>query len=120
MPRPTAAQLAYGSATIVCSALVMLLLSGTTTGVGAALVGVAALALGLLVAVILPLPGRGKVRPPRSPGASRAQGTSRSTSPGASRTGHSGTAEATAHLPGRRPAPSGGEARIGRPQSLRR
>ncbi|MEW1722750.1 hypothetical protein [Streptomyces sp. NPDC093109] len=59
MPRPTAAQLAYGSATIICSTLAMLLLSGTTTGVGAALIGVAALALGLLVAVTLPLPHGG-------------------------------------------------------------
>ncbi|RDG36512.1 hypothetical protein [Streptomyces corynorhini] len=116
MPRPTAAQLAYGSATIVCSAIVMLLLSGTTTGVGAALVGVAALALGLIVAVILPLPGRGKTRPPRSQGASRAQGTSQ----GASPTGRNGTAEATAHLPGRGPSPAGSETRIGRPHSVRR
>ncbi|MFE3599373.1 hypothetical protein [Streptomyces sp. NPDC059142] len=56
MPRPTAAQLAYGSATIVCSTLAMLLLSGTSTGIGVAVIGVAALGLGLLVAMTVPLP----------------------------------------------------------------
>ncbi|MFF5568973.1 hypothetical protein ACFY7Z_21650 [Streptomyces sp. NPDC012623] len=116
MPRPTAAQLAYGSATIVCSALVMLLLSGTTTGVGAALVGVAALALGLLVAVVLPLPGRGGARAPRGHGASPARRTSGGTAPGASRTGRTGMSNA----PGRPPSAAADQARIGRPQSLRR
>ncbi|MGA4954919.1 hypothetical protein [Streptomyces lavendulocolor] len=56
MPRPTAAQLAYGSATVVFATVAMLLLSGTTTAVGVALIGLAALALGLLVAVTLPVP----------------------------------------------------------------
>ncbi|MFE4373573.1 hypothetical protein ACFRMN_36110 [Streptomyces sp. NPDC056835] len=58
MPRPTAAQLAYGTATVVCSTLVMLLLSGTTAGLGIAVIGLAALSLGLLVAVTLPANGR--------------------------------------------------------------
>lgn len=60
MPRPTAAQLAYGSATVVISTVAMLLLSRTTTGIGVAVIGVAALALGLLVAVTVPLPARAK------------------------------------------------------------
>ncbi|MFK8846908.1 hypothetical protein [Streptomyces sp. Ac-502] len=57
MPRPTAAQLAYGSATVVFSTLALLLLSQTRTGVGIAVIAVAALALGLLVALTAPLPG---------------------------------------------------------------
>lgn len=56
MPRPTAAQFAYGSATVVATTLALLLLFRTESGVGVAAVGVAALALGLLVAVRLPLP----------------------------------------------------------------
>ncbi|MEU3185900.1 hypothetical protein ABZ707_17105 [Streptomyces sp. NPDC006923] len=58
MPRPTSAQLAYGSATVVCSTLAMLLLSRTTSGIGVAVIGIAALALGLLVALTVPRPGR--------------------------------------------------------------
>ncbi|MBM7438829.1 hypothetical protein [Streptomyces sp. HB132] len=54
MPRPTAAQFSYGSATVVFSALAMLLLFRTESGIGVALVGTAALALGLLVAMALP------------------------------------------------------------------
>ncbi|GAB2846379.1 hypothetical protein GCM10027074_11620 [Streptomyces deserti] len=56
MPRPTVAQLAYGSCTVIFSALAMLLLSQTSSGVGIALVALAALALGLLVALTVPLP----------------------------------------------------------------
>ncbi|MEV7077119.1 hypothetical protein AB0N88_00980 [Streptomyces sp. NPDC093516] len=58
MPRPTAAQLAYGSCTVILSTLAMLLLSQTSSGPGIALIAVAALALGLLVAMTVPLPGR--------------------------------------------------------------
>ncbi|MFD5870445.1 hypothetical protein [Streptomyces sp. NPDC060322] len=54
MPRPTAAQILYGSATVVFSALAMLLLFRTESGIGVAVVGTAALVLGLLVAVALP------------------------------------------------------------------
>jgi hypothetical protein len=70
MPRPTAAQLAYGSATVVFATVAMLLLSGTTTAVGVALIGLAALALGLLVAVTLPVPAarrRSTYTPARPP-----------------------------------------------------
>ncbi|MEU6913117.1 hypothetical protein ACFY78_32840 [Streptomyces olindensis] len=58
MPRPTAAQLAYGSCTVIFSTLAMLLLSQTSSGVGIAIITVAALALGLLVAMTVPLPGK--------------------------------------------------------------
>ncbi|MET8112627.1 hypothetical protein [Streptomyces prasinus] len=60
MPRPTVAQFAYGSCTVVFSAFALLLLSGTSSGAGIALVVVAALALGLLVAMTAP---RSKSRP---------------------------------------------------------
>ncbi|MFJ5549745.1 hypothetical protein [Streptomyces sp. NPDC093225] len=58
MPRPTAAQLAYGSATVIASTLAMLLLSQTSTGLGVAIISAAALLLGLLVALTVPLPRR--------------------------------------------------------------
>ncbi|MDG9704264.1 hypothetical protein [Streptomyces sp. DH37] len=54
MPRPNPAQLAYGSATVILSALVMLLVSQARSGAGVAVVACAALALGLLVAVKAP------------------------------------------------------------------
>ncbi|MDO0927509.1 hypothetical protein QQY24_19590 [Streptomyces sp. TG1A-8] len=56
MPRPTAAQLAYGSCTVILSTLAMLLLSRTGSGLGVAVIALAALALGLLVAMTAPLP----------------------------------------------------------------
>jgi hydrogenase/urease accessory protein HupE len=56
MPRPTAAQLLYGSITVVFSALAMLLLSQTSSTVGTAVIAVSALALGLLVAMTVPQP----------------------------------------------------------------
>ncbi|MGW7197176.1 hypothetical protein [Streptomyces chryseus] len=54
MPRPTAAQFAYGSATVVFSTIAMLLLSGTAAGIGVAVIALAALALGLLVSLTVP------------------------------------------------------------------
>lgn len=57
MPRPTVAQLVYGSCTVIFSTFAMLLLSGASSGVGVAIVAVSALALGLLVAMAVPLPG---------------------------------------------------------------
>ncbi len=56
MPRPTVAQLTYGSCTVIFSTLAMLLLSQTGSGLGIAVIALAALALGLLVAVTVPLP----------------------------------------------------------------
>lgn len=58
MPRPTAAQLSYGSVTVVFSTLAMLLLSRTSSDLGIAVIGTTALALGLLVAVTVPAPAR--------------------------------------------------------------
>ncbi|MBO8184811.1 hypothetical protein [Streptomyces spirodelae] len=54
MPRPNPAQLAYGSATVMCSTLAMLLLSETRSGVWIAVIAFVALALGLLVALTAP------------------------------------------------------------------
>ncbi|WNF27300.1 hypothetical protein RI138_10885 [Streptomyces sp. C11-1] len=54
MPRPTAAQFAYGSATVVVTALALLLLFRTESGVGVAAIGTASLVLGLLAALTLP------------------------------------------------------------------
>ncbi|MFF2845502.1 hypothetical protein ACFVT5_04115 [Streptomyces sp. NPDC058001] len=71
MPRPTAAQLAYGTATVICCTLAMLLLSQTSSGIGVAVIALAALGLGLLVAVTVPLPKSSRhVRPAEAPGAS--------------------------------------------------
>ncbi|MBB5106394.1 hypothetical protein [Streptomyces spectabilis] len=56
MPRPTVAQLSYGSATVICSTLAMLLLSQATSPPGIAVIALAALGLGLLVALTVPLP----------------------------------------------------------------
>jgi hypothetical protein len=57
MPRPTAAQLAYGSCTVIFSTLAMLLLSQTSSGLGIAVIALAALALGVLVAMTVPATG---------------------------------------------------------------
>ncbi|MGW0184341.1 hypothetical protein ACWDV7_01085 [Streptomyces sp. NPDC003362] len=54
MRRPTAAQLAYGSCTVILSTLAMLLLSQTSSVVGISLIAVGALVLGLLVALTVP------------------------------------------------------------------
>lgn len=56
MPRPTTAQIAYGSVTVVFSTLAMLLLSRTESGIGVAVIAMAALGLGLLVAMTVPAP----------------------------------------------------------------
>lgn len=56
MPRPTTAQIAYGSLTVVFSTLAMLLLSRTDSGAGVVVIAVAALGLGLLVAMTVPQP----------------------------------------------------------------
>ncbi|MFV0129700.1 hypothetical protein ACLGI4_18655 [Streptomyces sp. HMX112] len=65
MPRPNVAQLAYGSATVVLSTVAMLLLSRATGGLGIALIGLAALLLGLLVALSVPATGR-RAQPARA------------------------------------------------------
>ncbi|MEV5146062.1 hypothetical protein [Streptomyces sp. NPDC052727] len=67
MPRPTAAQLAYGSCTVIFSTLAMLLLSQTSSGIGVAVIALAALALGLLVALTVPVPGAPAERVPAEP-----------------------------------------------------
>ena len=54
MPRPTAAQLAYGSCAVLLSTFAMLLLSGATSPPAIALIAVSSLAVGLLVAMTAP------------------------------------------------------------------
>ncbi|WP_329387182.1 hypothetical protein [Streptomyces sp. NBC_01716] len=99
MPRPTAAQLAYGSATVVLSTLAMLLLSGITSVVGIAVIALFALCLGLLVSVKAVRPRVSTaVRPVRTSPAS-----------------HSGAASV---VPVVGPSPAAAENRI--PASLRR
>ncbi len=61
MPRPTAAQLAYGSCTVIFSTLAMLLLSQTSSGLGITVIAVSALLLGLLVAMTVPMPKKSRV-----------------------------------------------------------
>ncbi|MER5212966.1 hypothetical protein ABT063_20910 [Streptomyces sp. NPDC002838] len=73
MPRPTAAQLAYGSCTVIFSTLAMLLLSQTSSGVGIAVIAVAALALGLLVAMTAPAPKARRLVAVRQPAAREAE-----------------------------------------------
>ncbi|CAM5641561.1 hypothetical protein [Streptomyces narbonensis] len=58
MQRPNAAQLAYGSATVVLATVALLLLSRTTTTLGIAVICAAGLLLGLLVAVTMPVRAR--------------------------------------------------------------
>lgn len=55
MQRPNAAQLAYGSATVVLATVALLLLSRTTTALGITAISLAGLLLGLLVTVTMPV-----------------------------------------------------------------
>ncbi|MFJ3765416.1 hypothetical protein ACIPQJ_20925 [Streptomyces sp. NPDC090082] len=63
MQRPNAAQLTYGSATVVLATVALLLLSGTTTTLGIAVICAAGLLLGTFVAVTMP----GRARPVNTP-----------------------------------------------------
>ncbi|MFI0983554.1 hypothetical protein ACH4SP_41910 [Streptomyces sp. NPDC021093] len=56
LPTPTVAQCTYGAMTAVFSTLAMLLLSQTTSGAWIAVIACAALGLGLLVAMTVPMP----------------------------------------------------------------
>ncbi|MGX1882764.1 hypothetical protein [Streptomyces sp. NPDC055287] len=107
MPRPTAAQFAYGSATVVFSTLAMLLLSQTASGIGVAIIALAALALGLLVALTVPMPKTARtvagtndaaVSETAGPAAAGASTDSAVTGPG------SDAADYEARVPGPRPA----------------
>ncbi|MFD7130330.1 hypothetical protein [Streptomyces sp. NPDC059894] len=66
MPRPTVAQLTYGSCTVIFSALAMLALSQTSSGSLIAVISITAVALGVLVAMTVPVPRRGPVVVARS------------------------------------------------------
>ncbi|WP_314616809.1 hypothetical protein [Streptomyces stackebrandtii] len=75
MQRPNAAQLAYGSATVVLATVALLLLSRTTTTLGIAVICVAGLLLGVLVAVTMPVRTRPvKTSAPPAPAAPAALG----------------------------------------------
>ncbi|WEH41612.1 hypothetical protein [Streptomyces sp. AM 2-1-1] len=81
MPRPTAAQLVYGCATVVLVTLVLLLVSGASSAAAVGVVCLAALAAGVLVAVTVPTPHRargpvpaGATRPYRTPSRSSREG----------------------------------------------
>ncbi|MER5972747.1 hypothetical protein ABT112_23950 [Streptomyces sp. NPDC002055] len=78
MPRPTLAQLAYGSATVVFATLAMLMLFRTGSALGVTLVAVAGLALGLLVATTVAAPRR-SARPVAQPPAGHAVGSAPAT-----------------------------------------
>lgn len=67
MPRPTIAQLAYGSLTVVLSTFAMLLLSDVRSGAGVAAITVAGLILGLIVAVTVSLPAAARSRSAQAP-----------------------------------------------------
>ncbi|MFJ4715704.1 hypothetical protein [Streptomyces sp. NPDC088785] len=72
MPRPTVAQLAYGSATVVLSTLAMLLLSQTSSGPGVGVIAMSAVILGLFVALSVPRPKQPSAPEPADPpGAAR-------------------------------------------------
>ncbi|KUM68929.1 hypothetical protein [Streptomyces curacoi] len=75
MPRPTAAQLAYGSCTVIFSTLAMLLLSQTSSGAGIAVIAVSALLLGLLVAMTVPMPKKPRVVAVRKPAGAQQEQT---------------------------------------------
>ncbi|KQX17255.1 hypothetical protein ASC82_03355 [Streptomyces sp. Root431] len=75
MQRPNAAQLAYGSATVVLATVALLLLSRTTTTLGIAVICAAGLLLGVLVAVTMPVRTRPvKTSAPPAPAAPAALG----------------------------------------------
>ncbi|MEU4270446.1 hypothetical protein [Streptomyces sp. NPDC026092] len=71
MPRPNAAQLAYGSATVVFSTVALLLLSRTTEALGIVVISAAGLLLGVLVATMLPATHRRRAPEPVAPAAPR-------------------------------------------------
>lgn len=91
MPRPTAAQLAYGSSTVICSTLAMLLLSQTSSGLGIAVIAVSALLLGLLVAMTVPIPRKPRVVAVSQPSARAEQPVPASVASGASEPVHEPT-----------------------------
>ncbi|MEV5608380.1 hypothetical protein [Streptomyces sp. NPDC052225] len=68
MPRPTVAQLSYGSATVVCSTIAMVLLSQTSSGPGIPVIAVSALILGLFVAMSVPTRKQAPTAPVASSG----------------------------------------------------
>ncbi|GAA4678001.1 hypothetical protein GCM10023347_35450 [Streptomyces chumphonensis] len=58
MPRPSPAQIAYGLATVMLTAVALLLLTRTESGTGAVLVASGSLVLGLVVSLTVPTRAR--------------------------------------------------------------
>ncbi len=83
MPRPTLAQLAYGTATVICATLAMLLLAQVRSLPAVLAVAATALALGLLVALALPRP-RQRTAAPTLPATSGPRPADRAPAPHAS------------------------------------
>lgn len=75
MPRPTAAQYAYGSATVVLSAVALLLLTGATGPAAVGAVCALSLALGLTATAAGPLRRAAAARSRSGPAAPPAGGT---------------------------------------------
>ncbi|MFE5767080.1 hypothetical protein ACFQ7O_01765 [Streptomyces sp. NPDC056485] len=117
MPRPTAAQLFYGSATVVVSTIAMLLLSQTSTGRGIAVIATAALALGLLVALTAASPRR-RGRHAAPAGTARATARTPLLSPGVTEITPAGApASTSATAPGPVPADAATAARVPEPRT---
>ncbi|GHE40346.1 hypothetical protein CP980_21015 [Streptomyces vinaceus] len=117
MPRPTAAQLFYGSATVVVSTIAMLLLSQTSTGSGIAVITTAALALGLLVALTAASPRR-RGRHAAPAGTARATARTPHVSPGVTEiTPASGSGSAPGATPAPVPADAAAAARAPEPRT---
>lgn len=64
MPRPTTAQVFYGSLTVVLATLVLLLVTGAHSGAAVLAVAAVGLALGVAVAVLIAVQGRRAATPP--------------------------------------------------------
>lgn len=103
MPRPTPAQFAYGSVTVICSTLAMLFLSKAPSGPGVAVIAVVALVLGVLVA--LSVPGTSARRTGTGRG-SRTAPAHASAAPAASRVPFRNGGTTSPHAAAGRPAPS--------------
>ncbi|MFK0236091.1 hypothetical protein [Streptomyces vinaceus] len=117
MPRPTAAQLFYGSATVVVSTIAMLLLSQTSTGSGIAVITTAALALGLLVALTAASPRR-RGRHAAPAGTARATARTPLVSPGVTEiTPASGSGSVPGTTPAPVPADAAAAARVPEPRT---
>ncbi|MFI5807755.1 hypothetical protein [Streptomyces sp. NPDC051561] len=105
IPLPTVAQCVCGAVTVVFSTLAMLLLSQTTSGAWIAVIACAALGLGLLVAMTVPMPRTTSHTTGTAPGTRTAAGTD----PGTVASPAADEAYGAVRVPGPRPRSSVGE-----------